>query len=64
MTLSPPWMELPDDRPNDSETYWVVQYRWVSKPTQATWDDGNQTWRPTSGGGDIPWYIYPWYRKL
>jgi hypothetical protein len=63
MTTSPPWYELPDERPNDGEEYWVVQYRWMSTPVKATWNDTDQTWRATSGGGDVPWYVFPWYRK-
>lgn len=64
MTTSPPWQELPNDRPTDEETYWVVQYRWISTPIQAVWNDADQTWAPTSGGGDVPWYVFPWYRVL
>lgn len=64
MTTSPPYKELPDDRPTNAQTYWVVQYRWVSRPTRAVWNEARQTWRPAAGGGDVPWYIYPWYRQL
>jgi hypothetical protein len=64
MTTSPPWNQLPLDKANDGETYWVAFERMFSRPFQATWNDTDWTWRPSDGGGDLPWYLLPYYRKL
>lgn len=59
---SPPWQELPNQMPDDATTYWVVQYRWMSTPTEAEWRLSTYEWYVLATGLAVPWYVFPWFR--
>ena len=61
---SPEWQELPNERPEDLATYYVVQYRWMTTPTEAEWKQDDWTWIPRATGIAVPWYVFPWFRAL
>lgn len=64
MTTSPPWWQVPVNKPTDGETYWVTFDRFFSKPFQASWDEAAMAWRELVYGTSYPWYVTPFYRKL
>jgi hypothetical protein len=63
-TYSPPWWQIPIALPGDGKEYWVCQYKWMSKPSRAVWDESNCEWRCVENASIVPWYVFPWWREI
>ena len=48
--------------PINGVSYWVVQYRWFSRPFLATWIEDTQLWEAVDTLWCYPWYITPFFR--
>jgi len=62
MTTSPPWQQMLAQLPINGVSYWVVQYRWFSRPFLATWIEDTQLWEAVDTLWCYPWYITPFFR--